>query len=168
MEGAMKIISLGHGLITVVDDEDYEIYAKHTWHAQCLDGKQYGNYYAVRAIRENGKHVSIFLHREIAQTPEDLVVDHISGNTLDNRKQNLRNCTKIENSRNSKPRRNNMSSKYKGVSRFKGTNSFRAYIVINRKQKHLGMFTDEDQAAMAYNNAATQYFGEFARLNKIA
>jgi len=93
-------------------------------------------------------------------------VDHINGDNLDNRKKNLRLCTYAENNRNRKPLENK-TSKYKGVGLNKNykIKTWQARIVKNSKRYSLGYFKNEKEAALAYNQAAKKYFGEFAYLN---
>lgn len=94
------------------------------------------------------------------------VVDHINGDGLDNRKCNLRVCNRAQNGGNSKLRSNNKSG-YRGVSRYKNT-LWQVHISAGGAAKrYLGVFKDIKEAAKAYNIAALEYFGEFARLNKI-
>lgn len=91
-------------------------------------------------------------------------IDHINGVKNDNRIANLRGCTQKENSRNALPSKNNTSG-YTGVARMRNSPNYRAYITVDRTQKHLGTFQTAEQAATAYNTAAIKYFGRFARLN---
>ena len=94
--------------------------------------------------KENGK--TVYLHRFIMGTPKGMVTDHINGNTLDNRRKNLRVCTKSENNRNRAGDRNT-SSKYKGVSFHKRSRLWHAYINLNGKRKSLGTHKTEKKAA---------------------
>ncbi len=103
------------------------------------------------------------LHRELMGNPEGLVVDHINGDTLDNRRYNLRVCTVKENVRNSASQAG--TSVYKGVCWDVSKNKWLATIKVDRVPKFLGRFTEELEAAKAYDDAAKQYFGVFARLN---
>ena len=105
----------------------------------------------------------VYLHRLLMGVSDPTIIaDHINGNGLDNRRCNLRLCTTAENSRNQCVRKNNTSTA-KGVSWYKHSGKWRAYIVINYKQKHLGYFDTVAQAEQAYIDAAQKYFGEFTR-----
>ena len=101
-----------------------------------------------------------------ARKRRDEIVDHIDGDPTNNRRSNLRNCTQHQNSMNSRKRKNDASSKYKGVSWDKGRKKWRAYINLMRKQLFLGRFDNELEAARAYNDKAVELYGEFAHLNK--
>jgi hypothetical protein len=90
-------------------------------------------------------------------------IDHIDGNPTNNRWNNLRLCEPQQNARNSKTPKNN-SSGYKGVA--KSLNKFRAFIVVNRRQIHLGTFNTPEEASAAYQKAAIEKFGEFACINR--
>ena len=104
------------------------------------------------------------MHRFIMKPKSNEYVDHINGDKLDNRKENLRICTKKENQRNQKVRKDNTSG-YKGVALMAGK-YWRAYITSGgSRQKHLGNFKTKEEAARAYDEKAKEYFGEFARLN---
>src|SRR5690242_17796567 len=102
------------------------------------------------------------MHRVIMNASADIHVDRINGDGLDNRRENLRLCTRDENMMNRRKNSNN-SSGYKGVDRNKG--KWRAYIQVDKKWIHLGYFSTAEQAAHAYDNAAKKYFGEFANTN---
>ena len=93
-------------------------------------------------------------------------IDHIDGDKSNNNIENLRKVTHQQNTMNRKSDKNS-SSKYKGVSLNKLTNKWRARIMINGKQKHLGYFMNEKDAAKAYNNVAIELFNKYAKLNKI-
>ena len=96
--------------------------------------------------------------------PKGYSVDHIDNNPLNNQKYNLRICLLKDNSKNS-TKRKNTSSKYKGVYFETGTKKYKANIKVNYKTISLGRFTNEIDAAKAYDAAAIKYFGEFANLN---
>jgi len=106
------------------------------------------------------------LHRVILDVVDrSLVVDHINGNGLDNRRENLRVCTQKENCRNRRKHKVG-TSKYKGVS-MRTNGMYRSRIRKDGKLYHLGDFSTEQEAAEAYNEMADYLFGEFSRENKI-
>jgi len=111
--------------------------------------------------REEGK---AFLHRLILDTFS--AVDHINGNPADNRRGNLREATLSQNQGN---RKTSLFSKsgYKGVSWHKASKKFRARLGTKTGEIYLGLFDSPEAAALAYNEAAVKYFGEFAKLNKV-
>ena len=114
----------------------------------------------------NGK--AVLLHRLIAERMGlslDGVIDHINGNALDCRRENLQSCTHQQNIM--KQRKSVVSaSQYKGVMPFRG--KWRSRITINKKTLHIGVYNTEAEAATAYNQKAKELFGEFANLNKVA
>lgn len=129
-----------------------------------------GTPYAVMGKWIIDKTKMYYLHRLVVDAKKGEFVDHINGNTLDNRLCNLRICTNSENVRNQKISKRSKTG-FKGVHflpRLKyGKNPFSAKITINRKNIHLGYFPIAELAAKAYNQAAIKYHGEFARLNEI-
>ncbi len=158
----MKEIYLTQNQKTLVDDEDYNKFNIFKWHASFLNNK---NFYAGRKIsKERFKQINVYLHREIMNATKNDHVDHINGDTLDNRKENLRICINRDNIKNQRIRSNNTSG-YKGVSL--KYNKWVARIMFNNKTKYLGVFINKEDAAKAYNEAALKYHGEFARLNII-
>lgn len=149
-----KSIHLSQGKVTQVDDEDFEFLNQWKWSYRS-DG---------RAVRCDKSNKIIRMHRVIMNAPAGTVVDHINGDTLDNRKINLRICSQKENTLNHRRNKNNVSG-YKGVSWSKKAGKWRAYIAPNRKQISLGCFMDVIEAARAYDKAAKKLFGKFANLN---
>jgi hypothetical protein len=105
----------------------------------------------------------ILMHRLIIDAPKGIFVDHIDGNPLNNKRSNLRLATNMENLRNMKKIRG--ISRYKGVSLLKKGNRWISYIRVNTKLEHLGSFKTEIEAAVAYDMAAIDKFGEYASLN---
>ena len=104
----------------------------------------------------------VHLARLLMQPPEGLQVDHINGDTLDNRRMNLRICTPAENRRNSV----RGDGKFKGVAQCTRY-TWMAYITKDGARFHLGTFTAPEKAAAAYNGAAIVLHGRFANLNVI-
>ena len=154
-------IPLTQGKYAIVDPEDFERLNKHKWYA----ARDTRTFYAHRKKRVGKKYVSIGMHREILNPPGHLMVDHINHNGLDNRKANLRLATCAQNSYNRRQVRKNKSSKYIGVSWKQWTKKWAVIICYKRKNKIVGYFKDEIQAAKAYDKAAKKYHGEFASLN---
>lgn len=109
------------------------------------------------------------VHRVITGALPNEIVDHINGNTLDNRECNLRVTNKLGNNKNRwKWGTRKTSSIYKGVTFNKKTNCWQASIMSNRVTRYLGAnFATEADAAKAYNKAAKELHGDFARLNVI-
>ena len=159
-----KEIPLTQGYCAIVDDDDYNELSKYKWHIN--DRKRL---YAVRTVgtktinskREVSK---VYMHRQIMKPQGDLVVDHINGNNLDNRKSNMRTCRQRDNTRNCKLSKNNTSGYY-GVSPIK--NKWSANIHYLSKKIFLGNYNNIKDAAKAYNKAAKEYFNGYARLNEV-
>lgn len=108
------------------------------------------------------------LHRLITNANVMEYVDHINGNTLDNRRSNLRICTKAQNCKNRGLSKNKTSKvNFKGVTYYKSNKKYIARITNNENKIYLGSFNTAEEAAKAYNEAAIKYHGEFARLNVI-
>lgn len=155
-----------------IDEEDIAIAKKPGWYGWTQKHRyangEYGhiNQYIIRNTYINGKRTVERLHRSILNAPLGADVDHINGKGLDCRKNNLRLCTRLQNSMNSIKHRHS-SSKYKGVTWRKIGKCWEARIKTNGKQKCLGYFNEENQAAIAYNKAAIEYFGEFSKLNEV-
>jgi hypothetical protein len=149
-------VQLTQGCYAIVDDEDYERISLFNWYAEKSRKKIY-------AVRKSGNK-TIRMHRFIMEPPTGYAVDHINGNGLDNRKINLRICKQTQNCQNRKPNRNSFS-KYKGVSYF--CKKWVSMIRINGKLKYLGRHETEIEAAVAYNEKAKEYHGEFAHINNI-
>lgn len=123
-----------------------------------------------RKVRVNGR--QYLAHRLIwelltgVQLTFDQKIDHINGNTLDNRISNLRVCTNTQNAQNIHARRG-MYSQLKGVTFHKRTGKFVAQIRVNGVSRWLGSFLTEEEAARAYAEAANSNFKEFANVDKV-
>ena len=159
-----QTISLTQGRFTIVDDGDFEWLNQHKWHWK---SKPTGTGYAMRDVRENGRWKHIYMHRIILSPQGGREPDHINGDGLDNRRCNLRSCTRSQNNMNSRKRRG-CSSRYKGVCWNSRDRKWEARIRVNGRLKQLGYFDDEQEAAAAYDVAAHKLFGQFARVNAAA
>lgn len=145
----------------IVDAEDVDQISKRTW---CVFVTKYAGR---RLPKKNGKQQASLMHREILGAKKGEEVDHKNGNGLDNRKENLRLCTRSQNNMNS-TKRAGTSSKFKGVYFNKARSKWAAEIEIGGMGKSLGLFINEIDAAHAYNLAAKKHFREFAKLNEVA
>lgn len=157
----MKVITLPNNRKTLVDAADYAALSNWSWHVT----RSGNRYYVARNV---GRRVFL-MHREIMNAPQGTDVDHINGDSLDNRRENLRLATRKQNQANRRLGRNSTSG-FKGVSRYdygrcKGKGLWMASIRINGKKTTLGYFKSKEAAARAYDAAATRHFGEFAKLN---
>lgn len=151
-------LPLGSGNIAIIDAEDLEKVSPYAWNV----GN--GRYAASGSFRLDGKQIWVKLHRFLVDATDDEVVDHINGDTFDCRKSNLRKCTTSDNNKNRGKQKKTSSSKFKGVHRrLKG--GWVARIQVNGKRISLGDFSDEVDAARAYDAAAKLHHGSFAKLN---
>ncbi|WP_216640209.1 HNH endonuclease [Achromobacter ruhlandii] len=145
----------GHQHQIRLDAADLPLLGSYTWRVR-------RGGYVVRAY--GGK--SIFLHRLVLAAQAGQIVDHINGDKLDNRRQNLRLCTIAQNSQNQALRTTNTSG-FKGVRRNTTAGKWEALIRYAGRRIYLGLFDDPRVAAHAYNRAAVELHGEFARLNPL-
>ena len=158
----MRKIKLTKGKVAIVDDDMFDFLNQWSW---SFDG-----WYATRWISSIKRNRSdrvdaIGMHRVVADTPEGKDTDHKNGNRLDNRRENLRICTKSQNQHNKGISKNNTSG-YKGVHQNRW-GDWVSQIKLNHKQIYLGTFQTPIEAAIAYNEAALEYHGEFAYQNEV-
>ncbi len=164
-------IPLTKGYTAIVSPEDIDL-LNFKWYAETKQGV-WKTQYARRSI-SNGDNVKRkeFMHRAVMRRVmgRDLLssefIDHINGDGLDNRRENLRLASHTENNQNRRINRNNTSG-YKGVYWNKNEGKWRARIMAHGKRHVLGQFVSIIDAAKAYNDAALKYYGEFADLNII-
>jgi AP2 domain len=158
-----QIIPLSKGRVALVDDRDYERVRRYKWHFT-------GRYAQTRTPSPERKH--LLLHRFLLEAPTGIQVDHVNGDPLDCRRNNMRLTDSRGNNRNRRPlaawNGRPPSSKYKGVWYERhGLRSWRAGISVGSRRMYLGRFQSEDEAALAYNAAARRLHGEFACVNVI-
>jgi hypothetical protein len=149
------------GTAIQIDPEDLPLAKSRDWR-ECQGYIRHGKFL-------QGKVVTSLYHRLAIKAPEGLDVDHRNGNPLDNRKENLRLATRAQNQLNKGPRSTyagkTPSSRYKGVHWYKRKRKWQVQIQVKGNRHNLGYFTDELEAAKAYDRAALDLHGEFARLN---
>lgn len=153
----LKEIKLTNGMFTIVDNEDYDKLVNSNWY--------YSNGYAKKSVKNEstGKWRYIYLHRLITDVPRKIQIDHINGNRLDNRRENLRFCTNAENGKNRKISKNN-TSKFKGVFFYKKGNSWRSMIRVDGRRIFLGDFGSAEAAYEAYCKASSEFHKNFGRI----
>jgi hypothetical protein len=153
-------IRLSSGLIAVVDDADYDaVAAVGPWHSTPPRG---GRIYAQRPVRRpDGGRTTQKMHTFLTGWP---LVDHRNGDGLDNRRNNLRMASRSQNNANARLRSTNRSG-FKGVTLDRRIGRWNARIYVNKQGRSLGYFATAEEAARAYDAAAIEVFGEFARPN---
>ena len=168
------IESKKHGThITIVDKEDWERLKEYRWALDVQAHAIYahtniphpdGGWYYPPNGKRRRRSLTVRMHRLITNAPKGMVADHINHNGLDNRKSNLRVCTNAENMRNQHSQKGGTSI-YKGVCWHKASGKWYAQIKFKGKTIHIGLFTDKEEAARAYDAKAKELFGEYAYLN---
>lgn len=161
MSGAIKL-PLNKGLFTKIDAEDFVKLNVIKWSLTYSGGSRLKKRpYASGKI----KNKAVGLHRFLlGVTDKNIQVDHINGDSLDNRKCNLRICSPSENRYNTRKRKRNKSG-FKGVHQKKSDGRYRAQIKKDYHYFFLGDFISPEDAARAYDAKAKELFGEFAYLN---
>lgn len=154
-------IPLTRNQIAIVDREDFDTMnlLNKLWIAHWME--DIGGFYASRAVNKK----TLLMHRYIMNAGDNVLVNHWDFDTLNNRKSNLVLCTRQENNQYSRKQERITSSVYKGVHLHEG--KWIARVSIFRKRIFLGSFSTEIEAAIAYNSAARQYYGDFAKQNEI-
>lgn len=148
--------------ISVIDAIDVPLVQPYRWLFRKRQGGD--NYYAHTNAKKDGQDVWIMLHRLLLSPPDGMVIDHINGDGLDNRRCNMRITTVTQNNRNRGKGRNN-SSGFKGVYWSSVENKWRVQIRNGKGKVWIGKFNDLTEAARAYDKAARELHGEFAVLN---
>ncbi len=155
------LINLSQAMSAIIDEADLPSVAKHRWSARRRgDGK-------FAAVRSLPGRRSQYMHRFILGVEDRrLFVDHINGNPLDNRRENIRVCTCAENNRNHNGANRNSKSGHLGVLWARKHAKWQAYISLNNKHRHLGLFARIEDAIAARAKAEIEMFGHFAPTRK--
>lgn len=154
----MKTIQLTKGFQTIVDDEDYDWLTKRSWHAKQNNGS---NIYACSSTTINKKKVAMRMHRYILGiTDPSILVDHRNGDSLDNRRCNLRVCDAYQNSWNRKLTRNDVGVSLKN-------DKWCVSLRVKKKEIELVGFKSKESAVFVYNKVVSFYRGDFASLNEL-
>ncbi len=159
VRGDVAIIPLTRGMEAVIDVVDLPLVADHQWFADRV--RDTDLYYAARMTVADGTRRIARMHNVITSGGP---VDHRDGDGLNNRRANLRPYAGGSNQANARRPISNTSG-YKGVVRTRNGRPWAAQIHVDREHIYLGRFDDPESAARAYDAAALQHFGEFARLN---
>lgn len=157
-----KLIALSKGRdFAIVDDRDFEWLNQWTWALWITRDKRRYARRTVNRRKLKPQYITVLMHRLILGLSDPLMdVDHWDGNGLNNQRANLRTCNDSHNLANQNRNKAGLTSKYKGVHRFRN-GTWRA----KAAGKYLGTFHSERDAALAYNAAAVVAYGEFAKVN---
>jgi hypothetical protein len=150
-------ITISKKFISLIDDEDAPKIRGFGLHVNSK------GYVEIR-WQEDGSLKSMLLHRLVFGECSGKMIDHINGNPLDNRKQNLRAVTRAENQQNSKLYKSNTTGR-KGVIWHVAARKYNARIQVNGKRINLGYFDTAEEASTAYESASKKYHGQYARTN---
>jgi len=159
----MKEIKLTNGGVALVDDEDFEELNHFRWFGHSEGTTIYAWRHQYNGHRKYGK---VKMHRQIMKANPGEIIDHADRNGLNNQKSNLRFCLNSQNLMNTRIRSDNTSG-FKGVTYHSQNKRWRATINKDGKQVSLGCYGTPEEAAFAYNKAAFELFGEFARPNVV-
>lgn len=153
----MMRISLTKNQFALIDSDDFDLISQYRW----ICHRPSSNYQVAISVKRGRK--SIRMHRLIMNALPGMEIDHINGNPLDNRKCNLRFVTHAQNQKNMNLSVSNKSGK-KEVSWHKRSRKWQVFAA----NTYIGLFSSIEEASMAYDKAAKEMFGEFARTNEAA
>tara|TARA_R110000824_G_scaffold384421_1_gene578404 strand:- start:720 stop:1397 length:678 start_codon:yes stop_codon:yes gene_type:complete len=160
-DGKLIIESKKHGRFEVLyDAEDEALIKEHRWYIWKPAAGHGSNYYAL----SDGRGKTTRMHRLVMSAEKGVQIDHRDQNGLNNKKDNLRPCSNLQNQYNRKPDKRNTSG-YKGVSWVKRDKKWQAQIVKDGKNTNLGLYETKEEAARVYDAEAKIQHGEFAYLN---
>jgi len=147
------------GQHTLIDEADRHLLGSLTWRLVVRKRKSY----VVSGTTRAGKRLSFYLHRVILGAAQGQVCDHINGDSLDNRRQNLRFVTVQQNNWNARQKPSKHGNRFRGIST--RSYGFASQIRVDGKIRYLGTFRSDVEAAFAYDVASIEHHGEFGRRN---
>jgi hypothetical protein len=147
------------GVEVLIDDDMLHLFEKFTWRYARRKRKNY----VVSSTSKQGARVHMYLHRLVLGLAKGEVCDHINGDTLDNRRSNLRRVTTKQNNMNSAKKPSKYGNRFRGIA--KRHHGFSSQIRVLGKIVCLGTFQSDVEAAYAYDLASIQHHGEFGRRN---
>lgn len=150
----MKTIPLTKGMFVKVDDQDYEKYAVERWYAHSV---RPGRFYAAR----KGKTYMRYMHRDIAEAPAGVYVDHINGDGLDNRRENLRLCNNQQNNLNKKKNSNNTSG-HKNIYWSKKERRWKVVVTLGGREIYGGYKKTMEEAVRSRDALVDKLCGDFS------
>lgn len=157
---AVVFIPLTRGKVAVIDFDDFEKVRPYKWHARKAPRNCW---YADHRFGKYGYLMP--MHRLILDAPPGSLVDHEDGDGLNNRRSNIRVCTKAQNGQAHRIKTPGGTSKFRGVYRYKRDSIWVAQLGTKTENFYLGRFDSEEDAARAYDAKARELFGEYAAPN---
>lgn len=154
--GNVAFVTLTRGYVAIIDVDMSADIGKWNWQAEVCDGKVYAKRLA--SAKEAPGRRGIYLHRAVFGDTT-LTIDHINGNGLDNRRENLRGATAAQNAKNRRLNAN-ASSGLKGVTRLP-SGRWRAQIASDGVKYHLGTYASKTDAHAAYVSASIRLHGAY-------
>lgn len=147
-------------LTFIIDVADLNLIKDYSWRVYHLSN---GYKRVETSILAGKKH--IILARLLMNFPDGKYIDHVDCDPTNNQRSNLRLASEKENSRNAAKTKRKTSSNFKGVSWHKHKNKWIAMCAVNGKNTFIGYFSNEIEAAKAYDLKAKELHGEFAKTN---
>lgn len=163
-------VPLTKGKVAYIDRADLHLVEDIPWYALLVGSTRRtnakGKWYAAAQVKRDGKWKTIYMHRLIMGEPPGLKVDHRDGDGFNNRRSNLRAATHAQNIQASGlSSRPNKTSQFKGVSLIKRSGRWNAVLRADGRDHRVGVYDDEIEAAVAWDDAARRLHGGFAVTN---